>query len=107
MKKNLLTLCVAVIGMSAIAQSPRMSLYEEFTGETCPPCAATNPGLNKILLAPQNATKVIPIKWQVPIPSVPSATWSLYKTNKLDIDWRYKGVSAGGYGYVSQNTAAT
>lgn len=108
MKRVLLALTM-VTGFTLGAQTPtpRMSLYEEFTGETCPPCAATNPGLNKILLSPTNATKVIPIKWQVPIPSAPSNTWSLYQTNKTDINWRYRGLAAGGYGYISQNTAAT
>lgn len=99
MKKNLLTLGLMIAGVVAVAQSPRMSLYEEFTGETCPPCAATNPGLNLLLLSPTNVTKIIPLKWQVPIPSAPSPTWSLYKTNQAEIDWRYKTVAAGGYGY--------
>jgi hypothetical protein len=106
MKKILLSLSV-LFAVGASAQTPRMSLYEEFTGETCPPCAATNPGLNKILLSPVNVTKVIPIKWQVPIPSAPSNTWSLYQTNKNDINWRYRSTAAGGYGYISQNTSAT
>lgn len=106
MKKSLLA--IMVLGSAAVfAQTPRMCLYEEFTGETCPPCAATNPGLNKILLSPTNQTKVIPIKWQVPIPSAPSNTWSLYQTNKTEINWRYRSVASGGYGYISQNTAAT
>lgn len=106
MKKILLSISL-LIGMAVNAQTPRMSLYEEFTGETCPPCASTNPGLNAILLSPTNATKVIPIKWQVPIPSAPSNTWSLYQTNKTEINWRYRSVAGGGYGYISQNTAAT
>lgn len=88
-----------IAGVVAVAQSPRMSLYEEFTGETCPPCAATNPGLNLLLLSPTNVTKIIPLKWQVPIPSAPTPTWSLYKTNQTEIDWRYKS-SPAGYGYA-------
>ena len=106
MKKSLLAFLV--FGAAALqAQTPRMCLYEEFTGETCPPCASTNPGLNKILLSPTNANKVIPIKWQVPIPSAPSNTWSLYQTNKTEINWRYRSIAAGGYGYISQNSAAS
>jgi hypothetical protein len=41
----------------------------------------------------------------VPIPSAPTATWSLYQTNKAEIDWRYRSPAAGGYGYASQNTS--
>src|SRR5688572_26856203 len=104
MKKSLLAVLM-ISGAVAFAQTPRLSLYEEFTGETCPPCAATNPGLNAILLTPTNQTKIVAIKWQVPIPSAPTPTWSLYKTNQTEIDWRYRSTGAGGYGYPSQNTA--
>lgn len=107
MKKNLLTLSLVVLGMSMLAQTPRLSLFEEFTGETCPPCAATNPGLNTLLASPTNTPKVVAIKWQVPIPSAPSNTWSLYRTNQAEIDWRWKSAASGNYGYPSQNTAAT
>src|SRR4051812_5283975 len=98
MKKSLLILLLAVTAAFR-AQTPRMSLFEEFTGETCPPCAATNPGLNALLLSPVNEKKIIAIKWQVPIPSVPSNTWSLYKTYRGGIDWRYRSSGSGGYGY--------
>lgn len=104
MKKSLL-MVLAIAGLNAAAQTPRLSLYEEFTGETCPPCAATNPGLNAILLAPANQQKIVAIKWQVPIPSAPSKPWSLYQTNKAEIDWRYRSTASAGYGYPSQNTA--
>ena len=77
MKKNLLSFSLVMLGITAFAQTPRLSLYEEFTGETCPPCASTNPGLNTLLALPTNTTKIVPIKWQVPIPSAPSNTWSL------------------------------
>lgn len=95
MKKFLLA-GLLITGMSAMAQTPRLSLYEEFTGETCPPCAATNPGLNVLLASPTTTPKMVAIKWQVPIPSAPTATWSLYQTNKTEIDWRWKST---GYGY--------
>ncbi len=104
MKKNLLTFGLVIAGMVAVAQSPRLSLFEEFTGETCPPCAATNPGLNITLAQPANAAKVVAIKWQVPIPSAPTNTWSLWKTNQSEIQWRY-GSSAAGYGYMSAWTS--
>ena len=75
MKKNILLTTLMIAGMTAFAQTPRLSLCEEFTGENCGPCAGTNPGLQTILNA--NAAKIIAIKWQVAIPSAPSATWSL------------------------------
>lgn len=98
MTKKLFTLALALIGINLIAQTPRMVLYEEFTGETCPPCAATNPGLNALLSSPTNTPKIIPIKWQVPIPSAPTNTWSLYQTNKTEIDYRWQSGN-GNYGY--------
>ncbi|MDO9000114.1 MAG: T9SS type A sorting domain-containing protein [Bacteroidota bacterium] len=106
MKKNLLTLGLMIAGMTVFAQSPRLSLFEEFTGENCPPCASTNPGLNITLASPTNTTKVVAIKWQVPIPSAPTNTWSLWKTNQSEIQWRY-GASPAGYGYMSAWTSTT
>jgi hypothetical protein len=94
MKKQLLAIIFLASGMSLLAQTPRLSLVEEFTGETCPPCAANNPAFNNLLALPTNTSKVVPLKWQVPIPSAPSATWSLYQTNKVEIDWRWQT-----YGY--------
>ena len=95
MKKQLLFFAMFVLGLSLVAQTPRMSLFEEFTGENCGPCAATNPGVNAILAASTNTPKVIAIKWQVAIPSAPSATWSLYRTNSAEINARmsYYGVT--------------
>lgn len=98
MKKHVFTLAIAFTALYTFAQSPRVSLYEEFTGETCPPCAATNPGLNTLLLSATNANRIVAIKWQVPIPSAPTKTWSLYQTNKTEIDWRWKS-GTGNYGY--------
>ncbi|MDI1356231.1 MAG: T9SS type A sorting domain-containing protein [bacterium] len=98
MKKNLLAFGLVIMGASLLAQTPRLSLYEEFTGETCPPCASTNPGLNIKLAA--NYNLIAAIKWQVPIPSAPSNTWSLYQTNKTEIDWRWRTTANGGYGYT-------
>ncbi len=87
MKKLLFTFSILFFACSIVpAQTPRLSLFEEFTGETCNPCAATNPNLN-ITLA-NNASNVVAIKWQVPIPSAPTKTWSLYQTNKTEINWR-------------------
>ncbi len=106
MKKSILSLALMSV-FTVSAQTPRLSLFEEFTGENCPPCAATNPALNALLAQPTNTTKVVAIKWQVPIPSAPTNTWSLYQTNKAEIDWRYKSTAAGGYGYMSQWTSTT
>ena len=86
MKKNLLFVALAFASITAFAQTPRLSLCEEFTGENCGPCASTNPGLNTLLAA--NASKIIAIKWQVAIPSAPTTTWSLYQTNKIEIGTR-------------------
>ncbi len=80
MKKNLLVFGLFLLAISVSAQTPRLSLYEEFTGETCPPCAAVNPYLNSLLASPTNSPKVVAIKWQVPIPSASSKPWSLYQT---------------------------
>ena len=98
MKKILLAICLMILGVELNAQSIRLSLYEEFTGENCNPCAGTNPGLNALLAIPSNTVKIVPIKWQVPIPSAPSNTWSLYQTDKTEIDWRWK-TGGGAYGY--------
>ena len=83
---SLFLVAFAFLSKITYAQTTRLSLLEEFTGETCGPCAATNPGLNATLAA--NATKVIAIKWQVPIPTAPTNTWSLYQTNAVEINAR-------------------
>lgn len=75
MKKVLFSIASLALASSVFAQSPRMQLLEEFTGETCGPCASTNPGLNALLN--KNKNKIIAVKFQVPIPSAPNAQ-SLY-----------------------------
>lgn len=97
MKKNLITIALLCVGFSSMAQTPRLSLYELFTGETCPPCAYANPQVSALLALPTNSVKCVAIKWQVPIPTAPTATWSLYQTNKTEIDWRWP---QSGYGYT-------
>lgn len=118
MKRILLALAAVSLAIPSGAQSPRMVLFEEFTGENCPPCATANPALNALLDQPINQGRVAAIKWEVPIPSAPSATWSLYRTNKTEIDWRFRGWNGStssqlinpptnnGYGYPSANTSA-
>jgi hypothetical protein len=106
--KRKLFLNALLIGTSVVlAQTPRLVLFEEFTGENCPPCAATNPGLNALLAQSTNTAKCVAIKWQVPIPSAPSTAWSLYQTDKPEIDYRYKSAANSGYGYMSQWTSGT
>jgi hypothetical protein len=99
MRKILLFLSLLFLTDLSFSQTPRLTVVEEFTGENCGPCAAANPGINAMLAKPINRKKVVPIKWQVAIPSAPTTTWSLYQTNITEINWRYKSVANGGYGY--------
>lgn len=62
-------------------QSQRLMLFEEFTGENCPPCAIYNPGLNQLLDA--NAQKIVSIKYQT---NIPFGTPKLYDYNPSDVD---------------------
>jgi hypothetical protein len=87
MKKTSIFFGLMALGFFASAQT-RLSLYEEFTGENCPPCASTNPGLDLILGSSTNTALTTVIKWQVAIPSAPSTTWSLYQTNSSEINTR-------------------
>ena len=66
MKKMLLSFFAAGTLLTANAQVQRMVLIEEFTNASCPPCAAQNPAFNALLA--QNATKVIPLKYQTSWP---------------------------------------
>lgn len=87
MKKTTTLLSLMVLTTIGFAQSPRMSLFEEFTGENCPPCASTNPVIDPFLATHQNVD-CITLKWQVAIPSAPSLSTSLYQQNKTEIDAR-------------------
>src|SRR5688572_6189796 len=98
MKNVYLMLALMATVICTTAQT-RVSLLEEFTGESCDPCAAYNPALDALLAQPQNAGKIIALKWQVPIPIAPNKPTSLYQTAKADIDYRYKGIGSGAYGY--------
>lgn len=69
MKKLLLLSGLLAAGLSVHAQNNRLSLYEEFTGENCPPCASTNPGLWSLMTSGNNDSKIVLIKYQVAIPS--------------------------------------
>lgn len=94
--KTIAIFCLFLASFASQAQT-RVALYEEFTGENCQPCAATNPALDAMLALPTNTAKAQCIKWQVAIPSAPTTTWSLYQTNSTEIDWRnnyYSNTSA-------------
>ena len=65
--KKIITLAslVFVYGFSS-AQSTRIQLIEEVTGEQCIPCGGTNPGFNALLNAGTNPQNIIAIKYQAP-----------------------------------------
>ncbi len=101
MKKQLLSILVlGLFTTSLLAQSPRLSLYEHFTSETCPPDAFANPGLQ--IKLDSMVSKIIAISWHVPIPSAPTPSWSPYQANKIENNWRF--MCTGGYSYTSQYT---
>ncbi|HNU47522.1 MAG TPA: T9SS type A sorting domain-containing protein [Bacteroidia bacterium] len=61
------------------AQTQRLVLFEEFTGETCPPCAQINPTLNEMLN--DEADKIVSIKYQNNIPSAGPRFWPYAQTD--------------------------
>jgi hypothetical protein len=71
MKKYLFLLVVCTyLSVSALAQVPRTILFEEYTGENCPPCAQANPPLNALIHTTGNSPqKIVKVSWSVPIPS--------------------------------------
>ncbi|RYD53429.1 MAG: T9SS type A sorting domain-containing protein [Sphingobacteriales bacterium] len=98
MKKLLLSLTAASLGISAVAQTQtRLSLYEEFSGENCAPCAASNPALWTLLSS--NASKAMLIKYQSPIPSA-GPIYNLYKT-VTDARMTYYSVPFAPYGRLN------
>ena len=99
MKNGIISGVLFLLIFQIQAQSTRVSLYESFCGETCPPCAATNPMIHNLLSSTVNTALIVGISWETPIPSAPTNTWSLYQTNKIEHDWRWKPSSSAGYGY--------
>lgn len=81
-------------------QSQRLVLVEEFTGETCGPCAAYNPGFNTILDA--NSTKIVSIKYQN---NIPSTGPNFYQYNTTDISNRtsFYGNNYSPHGFLDGN----
>lgn len=83
MKKTLLLGGMLAAVLFANAQQ-RLVLYEEFSGENCGPCAATNPGLWTLLSGGSNPSKIMLIKYQTPIPSA----GPIYYQNTGDVNAR-------------------
>jgi hypothetical protein len=82
MKKLLLSaMAIATVTLSS-AQTQRICLFEEWTGENCPPCASVNPGITSLANANYaNPKKLILLRYQVAIPSAPTSPTSLYQQN--------------------------
>lgn len=96
MKRLLLSAAAMTMLLTAASAQQRLVLYEEFTGENCPPCASTNPALDALIESPANASKIVKICYQVPIPS----GGPIYNENTSDIQNRmtYYGVNFAPYG---------
>jgi len=84
--KKLLLSAIAFAGLTfANAQTQRISLFEEWTGENCPPCASVNPGITTLANSNySNPKKLILLRYQVPIPSAPTSSTSLYQQNTTE-----------------------
>ncbi|HNR21242.1 MAG TPA: T9SS type A sorting domain-containing protein [Bacteroidia bacterium] len=104
MKKISTFMATMLIAGVAFGQSQRLVLVEEFTGETCPPCAAQNPGFDAIMDA--NTAKGISIKYQNNIPSAGPNFWPY---NMADVNARATFLGATGnnsyspHGYMDGN----
>jgi hypothetical protein len=98
---KIFTLAAAMLLCSAsFGQSQRLVLFEEFTGETCGPCAATNPGLNAMLNA--NEDKVVSIKYQNNIPSAGPRFWQ-YNTTEISARQTYYANNYSPQGFLDGN----
>jgi hypothetical protein len=70
MKKLILSFAVFSAMSGASFAQTRLALYQEFTGENCYPCSVTNPGLDALINASGNSSKVLMLKYLEPIPTV-------------------------------------
>jgi Secretion system C-terminal sorting domain len=87
MKKPIHILSALLLGtaLSMNAQTQRISLFEEWTGENCGPCAGTNPGITTLAFANYaSPKKLILLRYQVAIPSAPTLSTSLYQQNPTE-----------------------
>lgn len=101
MRRSMLLIAGMFFSFASQGQSQRLMLFEEFTGENCPPCAVYNPGLNQLLGA--NAQKVVSVKYQT---NIPFGTPRLYDYNPVDVDDTsiYYSNSSAPYGHMDGNT---
>ena len=79
MKKILLTVAALATTMLTV-QAQRLTLHEEFTGENCGPCAATNPSFWSLCDGSGNPANLIHITYMEPIPS---SGWYYMRTQAL------------------------
>jgi len=84
MKHFYTVLALVFFSGCAIAQSQRIVLVEEFTGEDCGPCAGINPTFNKMLN--DNIAKAVSIKYQSIVN--PGNTNVLYTQTKAEVNIR-------------------
>lgn len=87
MKKTLqiITGLALFASLNSSAQTQRISLFEEWTGENCAPCAGTNPGITALANANYaGPKKMILLRYQVAIPSAPTSPTSLYQQNTAE-----------------------
>lgn len=82
MRKIYSLIACLLISSSVFSQSQRLVLFEEFTSENCPPCAAVNGPLNDLLNS--NGNQVVSIKYQNNIPSA----GPMYGHNTADVNTR-------------------
>lgn len=69
MKKTLLTFITIVLTICYTQAQTRLVLFEEFTGENCPPCASINPNIWTLFQSGTNPDHIFMIKYMVDIPS--------------------------------------
>lgn len=80
--KKLLFSGLLSLALIPVVDAQRLQVYEEFTGENCPPCATTNPPLHALIDA--NSSDIFIISYQVNIPSA----GPLYLQNPTPVDTR-------------------
>ncbi len=102
MRKLYLLIAALAITTSLSAQSPRLVLVEEFTGETCPPCAAYNPGFNALMSMPANMSKGVSLKYQNDIPST-GPNFYLYNTADIATRTGFYANNYSPHGFMDGN----
>lgn len=105
MKKILLCISTALLCATTSNAQQRLSLYEEFTGENCGPCATYNPAFETLLHTGANPTKILLIRYQSPIPSN-GPIYDLYP-DVTDARQSYYGVTSAPTGRINGNGAVS